>query len=153
MFRGFHFNADICRCHSFVCAHDIVSLRACQSPETRFHFAANRTVSHHRNGGQVVSQTQEEMILIGAFGLFWLGETPSHRDGRTADPRGPAAAFLVALRAFRQRNAVVPGYLGETDVAPHQLQASGVHGANKGQRAWQCPGDSAYCVVEEWTYF
>jgi len=82
----------------------------------------------------VVSQTQEEMILIGAFGLFWL-------------------AFLVALRAFRQRNAVVPGYLGETDVAPHQLQASGVHGVNKGQRAWQCPGDSAYCVVEEWTYF
>jgi hypothetical protein len=31
------------------------------------------TIAHHRRSGQVFTQDQEEMILIGAFGLFWFG--------------------------------------------------------------------------------
>jgi len=32
-------------------------------------------VAHHRRSGQVFTQDQEEMILIGAFGLFWFGKS------------------------------------------------------------------------------
>jgi hypothetical protein len=32
-------------------------------------------VTHHRRSGQVFTQDQEEMILIGAFGLFWFGKS------------------------------------------------------------------------------
>jgi len=28
---------------------------------------------HHRKEGQVLTESQEEFILIGVFGLFWLG--------------------------------------------------------------------------------
>ena len=32
-------------------------------------------LAHHRKGGQsrIINQTQEEVILIGIFGLFWVG--------------------------------------------------------------------------------
>lgn len=29
---------------------------------------------HHRRNGQFLTQTQEEVILIAAFGFFWLGQ-------------------------------------------------------------------------------
>ncbi|KAF8076403.1 hypothetical protein FPV67DRAFT_1406461, partial [Lyophyllum atratum] len=29
---------------------------------------------HHRRDGQLLTQTQEEMVLICGFGLFWIGE-------------------------------------------------------------------------------
>lgn len=29
---------------------------------------------HHRREGQLLTQTQEEMVLIVGFGLFWMGE-------------------------------------------------------------------------------
>jgi hypothetical protein len=32
-------------------------------------------VAHHRRSGQAFTQDQEEMILIGAFGLFWFGKS------------------------------------------------------------------------------
>ena len=32
-----------------------------------------RVAQHHMREGQLLTQTQEEMILIGGFGLFWLG--------------------------------------------------------------------------------
>ena len=34
-------------------------------------------VMHHRQDGRFLSQTQEELILIGAFGLFCLGTSQS----------------------------------------------------------------------------
>ena len=33
-------------------------------------------VMHHRANGQLLTQTQEELALIVAFGLFWLGLLP-----------------------------------------------------------------------------
>ena len=32
-----------------------------------------RVAQHHMREGQLLTQTQEEMLLIGGFGLFWLG--------------------------------------------------------------------------------
>jgi hypothetical protein len=32
-----------------------------------------RVSQHHMREGHLLTQTQEEMILIGGFGLFWLG--------------------------------------------------------------------------------
>lgn len=36
-------------------------------------------VAHHRRSGQVFTQDQEEMILIGAFGFFWFGMFPNFK--------------------------------------------------------------------------
>ena len=33
----------------------------------------SRVAQHHMREGHLLTQTQEEMILIGGFGLFWLG--------------------------------------------------------------------------------
>jgi hypothetical protein len=51
------------------------TLRAKATTDSLFLFS---TVAHHRRSGQVFTQDQEEMILIGAFGLFWFGRSRSH---------------------------------------------------------------------------
>ena len=43
-----------------------------------------RVSQHHLREGHLLTQTQEEMILIGGFGLFWLG---------TSYPRTVLSAF------------------------------------------------------------
>ena len=45
-------------------------------------------VAHHRRSGQVFTQDQEEMILIGAFGLFWFGKSQ--------------VRFIIIPQAFRE---------------------------------------------------
>lgn len=35
----------------------------------------SRVIKHHRSQGQVLSRNQEELILIAAFGAFWLGRS------------------------------------------------------------------------------
>ncbi|KAG8781911.1 hypothetical protein FRC15_007863 [Serendipita sp. 397] len=43
-------------------------------------------IAHHRRGkGRIINQTQEEVVLIGIFGLFWF-------------------AFLIGLRAWNDRH-------------------------------------------------
>jgi hypothetical protein len=32
---------------------------------------------HHRAQGKMLTQDQEELLLVGAFGLFWLGALAS----------------------------------------------------------------------------
>ncbi len=32
-----------------------------------------RVVTHHRRAGNMLTHTQEEMVLITAFGLMWFG--------------------------------------------------------------------------------
>ncbi|KAF8484295.1 hypothetical protein JB92DRAFT_3029858 [Gautieria morchelliformis] len=86
------------------------------------------TVAHHTRQGQVMTQTQEEMLLIGAFGLFWL-------------------SFLVILRAFRNRHAP-----HEDPVASGVSVSTSVTSTGKPKRPEWCSGDAAYCVVEEWKY-
>lgn len=37
-------------------------------------FYSCRIMMHHRNEGQVMTQAQEEMAVIGILALFWVGE-------------------------------------------------------------------------------
>jgi len=99
------------------------------------------TVAHHRRSGQVFTQDQEEMILIGAFGLFWF-------------------AFLVAWRAVRQRWSFegelgMGGGGGVPDAPRRQPGFTGNTRGRGGYRArpWPCSPYDADCVVEEWSYY
>jgi len=94
-------------------------------------------VMHHRRSGQFLTQMQEEMILIAAFGLFWF-------------------AVLVAYRAFNQRTAD-PRSIGEVSLASATQTGRGSServppGFTAGRRTYPCSSDAVYCVVEEWTW-
>ncbi|KAI0774311.1 hypothetical protein C8Q74DRAFT_824732 [Fomes fomentarius] len=86
-------------------------------------------VTHHRRAGNMLTHTQEEMVLITAFGLMWF-------------------AILLGWRAYQQRG-IAPGEAANTPLA------SGSQGYNEGftsgKRPYPCSSDSTYCVVEEWT--
>ncbi|EGO27527.1 hypothetical protein SERLADRAFT_382577, partial [Serpula lacrymans var. lacrymans S7.9] len=45
-------------------------------------------ILHHRSDGRFMTQTQEEMFLIGALGVFWFG-------------------FLIAMRVYSQSDVNV----------------------------------------------
>jgi len=112
-------------------------------------------VLHHRSeSGRVLSQTQEEMIIIAAFGAFWF-------------------AFLIAMRTFNQssvdvnlahpRNMFSPGARESAAAASGvQANAGGYRGAHDGRygqpqagfrNSHPCNPNDAYCVVEEWTFY
>lgn len=94
-------------------------------------------VAHHRTQGQFLTQTQEEMVLIGAFGLFWL-------------------ALLVTLRVIRQRGGEFAGH----DVPPGGYRQTvakpvGKAGGGKARQEWAGYGygyQPAY-TVEEYEYW
>ncbi|KAI0003079.1 hypothetical protein BJV74DRAFT_815378 [Russula compacta] len=91
-------------------------------------------VAHHRRSGQVFTQDQEEMILIGAFGLFWF-------------------AFLVAWRAVRQRWSF-EGELGTGGVPSPRRQPGFTGNAGRGgYKPWPCSRQDVDCVVEEWSFY
>ncbi|KAI0638221.1 hypothetical protein C8Q77DRAFT_418584 [Trametes polyzona] len=91
-------------------------------------------VTHHRRHGEMLTQTQEEAILLVAFGLMWF-------------------ALLIGWRALQQRGAD-PGLVG-TDLASASRTGRGRNAAQEGfgGRPYPCSSDSVYCVVEEWTYW
>ncbi|KAH8094789.1 hypothetical protein BXZ70DRAFT_946067 [Cristinia sonorae] len=103
-------------------------------------------VSHHRREGHLLTQTQEEMILIGAFGLFWF-------------------AVLVGIRSFRQAGGQAtmtsPGAGAVQAASPPVANAGSGAGVSRttpgqvgGRRAppYPCSTDSVYCYVEEWRW-
>jgi len=95
------------------------------------------TVAHHRRSGQVFTQEQEEMILIGAFGLFWF-------------------ALLVAWRAIRQQWSFEGemGIGGGVPNAPRRQPGfTGAAGGRGGYKPWPCSRYDVDCVVEEWSYY
>jgi len=86
---------------------------------------------HHRREGQLMTQTQEEMVLICAFGLFWV-------------------AMLIAWRAFSHRT----GNLGPGDIDLPMASAGGPESwFTGGIRPYPCASDDIYCVVEDYTFF
>ncbi|KDQ64513.1 hypothetical protein JAAARDRAFT_28151 [Jaapia argillacea MUCL 33604] len=87
-------------------------------------------VAHHRRHGEVLSQTQEEMILIGAFGLFWF-------------------AILIALRAFRAEDGAGTAMAR----APSRATGGRQRAPFTGRRRSWCHPDDMYCVVEEYSYY
>ncbi|KAF8914626.1 hypothetical protein CPB85DRAFT_521624 [Mucidula mucida] len=80
---------------------------------------------HHRREGHVMTQTQEEMILIGGFGLFWI-------------------AVLLAWRAYTQGS----GH-GDFDGTVSRGQDSYTGSV----LPYPCRADDMYCIVEEWSFF
>ncbi|KAF9464604.1 hypothetical protein BDZ94DRAFT_1161622 [Collybia nuda] len=87
---------------------------------------------HHRRDGQMLTRTQEEMVLICGFGLFWM-------------------AALLAWRALSQ-SSMDPGKAGELGFATE----SGSYrepGFTGGRRPYPCSSDDLYCVVEDYTFF
>ena len=92
-----------------------------------------------------MTQTQEEMLLIGAFGLFWLCK----REFAKGEPHVDIfIAFLVILRAFRSRG--VEPVVGGTDSAAAAAPMARTGGTSR--RPDWCGPDDVLCVVEEWKY-
>ncbi|KLO14970.1 hypothetical protein SCHPADRAFT_287356 [Schizopora paradoxa] len=59
------------------------------------------TVAHHQRGGRMMTQTQEEMVLIGAFGLFWLCASPfSSRSQYRVDKMIPSLRLVLFPRMY-----------------------------------------------------
>ncbi|KAJ7180103.1 hypothetical protein C8R43DRAFT_870767 [Mycena crocata] len=89
---------------------------------------------HHRREGHLLTQTQEEMVLVFCFGLFWF-------------------AVLLGWRALRvQGSHVESSASGETRVAPvkRERQAPGMTGQ---VRPYPCSIDDVYCIVEDYSFF
>jgi len=88
---------------------------------------------HHRREGRLLTQTQEEMVLICGFGLFWI-------------------AVLLGWRAMTQR-AADPGRTGEISLSSASTGRAREPGFGGGIRPYPCTSDDLYCVVEDWTFY
>jgi len=93
---------------------------------------------HHRREGELLTQHQEEMILVGAFGLAWVAILIAFRAYR--QPGGSGAAVGVVTPSLSSKGV-------ERDTARNRVANSKVHrnGPYYGY------GDARY-VVEEWYY-
>jgi len=96
---------------------------------------------HHRREGHLLTQTQEEILLIGGFGLFWM-------------------ALLLAWRAWmapRNGTGLDLGRAAEVDLASAgAIRTAGRRlepGFTGAIRPYPCSSDDVYCVVEEYTFF
>ncbi|KAF7433454.1 hypothetical protein PC9H_005406 [Pleurotus ostreatus] len=101
---------------------------------------------HHRREGHLLTQSQEEMVLIGGFGLFFMVLT---------------ACFVVvsfhkaAMLAWRgsQTRSIAPGAAGEVGLSAASGSSRRDPGFTSGARPYPCSPDDVYCVVEEWTFW
>jgi len=119
-------------------------------------------IKHHHTGegGRVLSRNQEELVLIVAFGAFWL-------------------AFLLAMRAYNQSSIDVdlahPSHLfsassgtAESNVvgaggrrapaardAPSAERNAAAYGRPKTgyRKDHPCSPYDEYCVTEEWAFY
>ncbi|KAJ8086636.1 ubiquitin-conjugating enzyme E2 H [Marasmius tenuissimus] len=93
---------------------------------------------HHRREGHILTQTQEEMVLIGGFGLFWL-------------------AVILGWRAFSQGGRtggrLDSGVGHATSVSQASQRGRGPEGNAGGRFPYPCSRDDIYCVVEEYSYY
>ncbi|KXN86286.1 hypothetical protein AN958_10148 [Leucoagaricus sp. SymC.cos] len=82
---------------------------------------------HNRREAEFLSQSEQEMILIGGMALFWV-------------------AALVAWRGFRGDSPGVANDAASTAV-------SGRIGRGGYSGDWPCRPSDMYCVVEEYRYW
>ncbi|KAK7695404.1 hypothetical protein QCA50_000040 [Cerrena zonata] len=82
-------------------------------------------VTHHRREGGLLTQTQEEAILVGAFGLAWF-------------------AILVGIRAYKRL---------DMDPSPAAYTHGTQRGGGSRAKSYPCDSDSLYCIDEEWTWY
>lgn len=127
-----------------------------------------------------MSQSQEELILIAAFGAFWLGEPACFRNVILIQ-RTCMSAFLLAMRAYNQAGVDVDlahprhmfqpstgaaqstvvgaGSRGAPAVASEQLKGAASYSRQSYKpqagfrKPYPCNPNDAYCVVEEWTFY
>ncbi|KAG2754774.1 hypothetical protein P692DRAFT_20854082 [Suillus brevipes Sb2] len=132
-------------------------------------------VKHHRtahNEGEnrVLSQGQEELILIAAFGAFWLAFLLAMRAWNQSsvdiDLAHPRNMFQSSTGAA-QSNVVGAGSRGvgvETQGRPPAVVSERLQGAAsyirqqykpqaRFRKPYPCDPNDAYCVVEEWTFY
>ncbi|KAG2348923.1 hypothetical protein BDR05DRAFT_956279 [Suillus weaverae] len=129
-------------------------------------------VKHHRSTGEnrALSQGQEELILIAAFGAFWfaflLAMRAWNQGSIDIDLAHPRNMFQSSTGAA-QSNVVGAGSRGigaaaqarPPAVASERLQgaASYIRQQYKPQAGFRkphpCDPNDAYCVVEEWTFY
>ncbi|KAJ6599053.1 hypothetical protein DFH09DRAFT_902085, partial [Mycena vulgaris] len=90
---------------------------------------------HHRREGHLLTQTQEEMLLIACFGLFWMAALLGWHALRAqgADPTS-GLSMDAGVKAVRERPVLV-GTPGQQ------------------VRPYPCSVDDAYCIVEDYTFF
>ncbi|KAJ7498908.1 hypothetical protein FB451DRAFT_15423 [Mycena latifolia] len=92
---------------------------------------------HHRRDGHLLTQTQEEMMLIFCFGLFWMAVLLGWHALRAQGGNPRSASGLdnvggqVARRETRRPGAGISGQV----------------------RPYPCSGDAYYCVEEDYTFF
>lgn len=84
---------------------------------------------HHRREGHLLTQTQEEMVLIAGFGLFWL-------------------AILLAWQGTGQR-----GTAASPETGTGRPESSGQLRERSRGLPYPCSRGDYYCVVEEYSYF
>ncbi|KAG6335640.1 hypothetical protein ID866_3456 [Astraeus odoratus] len=115
-------------------------------------------VKHHRSEGErrILTQEQEELVLIAAFGAFWL-------------------AFLLAMKAYNQSSIDVDlahprhAFSPSTGTAETNVVGAGsrrppaAHSPSRDRygdrprtgyrKEYPCNPNDAYCVVEEWAFY
>ncbi|KAH7929461.1 hypothetical protein BV22DRAFT_1002692 [Leucogyrophana mollusca] len=133
-------------------------------------------VLHHRSeSGRVMSQNQEEMILIGALGAFWFafllamrafGQTgvdidfahPSHLFSASS---GTAESSVVGAASRGGNAAYAPPLPPQAQTGGQASQAGAEsyrrvrygNGQGGGRKPYPCSPYDAYCVIEEWVYY
>jgi len=92
---------------------------------------------HHKQGGRLLTQTQEEMVLIVGFAMFYI-------------------AVHLAWRSLTQSHRVAEKEVGIVTAAAATTHATDLDGTveqfTDRQRPYPCTMDDVYCVVEEWTF-
>ncbi|KAF9247059.1 hypothetical protein BU15DRAFT_38931 [Melanogaster broomeanus] len=123
-------------------------------------------VKHHRTeGGRVLSQTQEELILIAAFGAFWLAFllamkafNHSSVDIDLAHPRN----LFSASSGTAESNVVGAGgrrapvaYNAPPVAGGAAERSAGTYGRPKTgyRKEYPCNPYDEYCVTEEWAFY
>ncbi|KAJ7368317.1 hypothetical protein DFH08DRAFT_831077 [Mycena albidolilacea] len=98
---------------------------------------------HHRREGHLLTQTQEEMVLIFCFGLFWMSVLLGWHSLKA---QGQGANSWLAAGGGAD-DATMP----VVDVRTRRME--GIAGQGQGVRPYPCAIDDAYCIVEEYTFF
>ncbi|KAL9712727.1 ubiquitin-conjugating enzyme E2 H [Leucoagaricus gongylophorus] len=83
---------------------------------------------HNRRGAEFLSQTEQEMILVGGIALFWI-------------------AALVAWRGFRGESSISSSLANPTTMVANSKAGS------KFSNDWPCGPNDVYCMVEEYNYW
>lgn len=119
----------------------------------------HRITMHHRREGHLLTQTQEEMVLIFCFGLFWMSAASDILSRAVLTETQGVLLGWHSLRAQGQgANSWLAAGRGAADaimpvVDVRTRRMEGIAGQGQGVRPYPCAIDDAYCIVEEYTFF